>query len=349
MSLIKSIVERKIAEILPQLPGEATTSKPAHQIEFMYLYVLNKFFGSPRFFSTELQNDWLHQIRENQQADGHFLQSATVTDFNQLAFTALSVGILQIADLDIRFPLYSTRIFKDPTFTENWFQETQHILITPDCSITKALQTGKTFLYTTCLLNKSVNDGFLEDTVLSYFLDCSDARANPETGFWLQNESKPSIQALVDSWSRIQAYSFLNRPLPYPQKMLHSVLHLQKRNGHFHSNEENFLLVDLVAMVILAALSQPMRSINLRIRRKLKRVVKAVNQIVPLETDSIPVFPKSWLCESLEFEDESENNLQEIVLLYYRLIFEQLAATIFTKSKFEFKLATSSPCFTFQY
>jgi hypothetical protein len=349
MRSIKSIAAQTLGQFFRQLPAENLPRNPAHPIQFVYLFVLQRLLGLPQIVPPELVQSWLRQIRENQQADGYFLQNATVADFSQLSFSALSVAALQIADQETRFPLYFTRVFADHPFTESWFQQSQNILITPECPIKQALETGKTFLYTSSLLGKGFSDGILTDTVLAYFFNCSDARANPETGFWVQNESQLSVQGLVDGWSRVQAYFFFKRSLPYPQKMLHSLLRLQRQSGHFHSSEEYFLLTDLAALTILAELSRQAGGFQFRIQRTIRRVIKAVNQLAPVETDFLPPFPKEWFAESSEFSSEVENNLQQIVLFYYRMVFQQLSEFVHEKKRnVNFEVRMTSPCFTFQ-
>lgn len=342
MISIKSIAARAFDQFQQQLPQG---SAPGQQIQFIYLLALHRMLGLPRSPAPEWAHDWLQQIRENQQADGYFLQNTPATDFSQLAFSALSVAALQLADLDIRFPLYFIRGFADQTFTENWFLQPQNILITPECSIRQAVNTGKTFLYTASLLGKTVADGILTDTALKFFLDCNDARVNPATGFWVQNESHLSAQGLVDGWARAQAYFYFNRSLPYPQKMLHSLLHLQRRTGHFHTCAENFLLTDLAALTFIAALSRQMRGIQLRTQWAIKRVNAAVNRLVPVTHDTLPPFPSPWVAESTELGFGLENNLQQVVLFYYWVAVQQLTEALREKHTIN---TITSPCFTFQ-
>lgn len=322
----------------------------ATRSEFIYQLQLVNLIGQGKQFPLNSRNNWIQILREIQQPDGFFDSGADSVSTARLALTAISVATLHQLGSDIRFPIYHAGQFRDRHFTENWFRENEKQYQQSPQQQNDALICGKSILNTFTLLEKAYCDGLLAETDLIFFFNCSDAQAKPESGFWLSDSTETGLlNALIDALFRTQAYIFFGRYLPYPQKMIQSLLKMQQGNGHFTSNSTNFLICDLAAVTLLAHLYQTTRFNKFWIRRALKRLLKTYSKMTNRGINMI-FQNQPPLTEAILFGAEANSRLNQTTALYYFSLIQALGSFILPT----YKLATSgwnlkntSPAFTF--
>jgi len=254
---------------------------------------------------------------------------------------------------DIRFPIHHTRQFSDRHFTENWFHENDKIFYQSTQQEKDAIVCGKSILNTFTLLDKAYCDGLLADTNLIFFFKCCDAIAKSSSGFWLSDSvDRVNSSALIDALFRTQAYIFFGRNLPYPEKMIQSLLKMQQRDGHFSQNPGSYLINDLAAVTLLAHLHQVTKFKRFWIRLALRRVLRAYHKKTVREIDTL-IQSRSGqplLTEAILYGNESESRLNKTIALYYFSLIQALASLVIPDYKYTttgWNLKNASPSFTF--
>jgi len=349
---LNQAVQVALVNFLQGQPGNPPEENANTLLQFFYLIQLQKLLGTETILPEAQRHLWLQSIREAQKTNGSFQLEASASEYSELTNTALALITLQEFDRDLKYPLYASRQFVERTYTEDWFARHAQFLEQTTLSPQDAIQSGKRVLYTGSVLLKAFQDGLLDDTAIDFFLNCCDARANPQTGFWLPGAVATDCTGLIDAFFRTQLYFFLKRQVPYPRPMIHSILSLQQKNGHFSSDEANWLLADLAAVTILAGLSKLKGVPHFRIRRALKRTRRAFRNLIASKTDwnLQAIVRQNWLCETVELPGLNDKKLSTIIFMFYILILNLLIESHPGRGRnlnpILLKMSTS-PCFTY--
>jgi len=132
---------------------------------------------------------------------------------------------------------------------------------------------------------------------------------------------------------------------------METVLQLQQKNGHFGINPNSWLISDLAAITILTHFYQ-LNSRRFQIRLAIKRVLKAVTQLVESSSgwDFDPILSSAGITEVSEIDDTTKYRLNKTVLLFYFSLIQGLCSKILPRNKYaasEWVFKAEYPCFTF--
>lgn len=341
-------IYKKLLQIFQDLFLENDSEPKPTLSDFIYSILLFHLLGKKTPLPPDTLQAWIQKLRNTQQANGFFILTENETAAAQLESTALAITILKILDSDLKYPIYDARRFEKFDHIESWISQTNCLSPTENTTHQDAIWHGKSIVSMATILNKSFLDGLIDNPGLSYFIDCCDATANPDTGTWVPSGSEWRQPGIIDVFYRMQTYNFWNRQLPYPHKMLHSVFSVQNWNGHFGAAKENYLITDLAAISIMVTNYQQESFHQYRIRRSLKRVAGAMNKLIKKNSgwDLAPFLEIKWKfslddCHPSPVENQTQS-LYFLALFYSILGMAKIEDVLFSTDSHVNNL---TPCF----
>lgn len=108
---------------------------------------------------------------------------------------------------------------------------------------------------------------------LDMFFAWLDNQIDPSTGLWGTDYGCPPLLAMYGAYHQLLAYYFENRPIPYPERLIDTVLSLQHPDGGFHPAGGGGACEDTDGIDILVNLYKRVDYKRPCIRRALRRAI----------------------------------------------------------------------------
>lgn len=224
------------------------------------------------------RSQWIEFLRSFQDADsGCFIDVQLIQGSSSDLFTRFELTHACVSALDIlgAFPVYPLRFLDEfanaPALTK-WLDERAWVVPSGSGLIDVASIEGRLIFHIGGLLIYACEWGDLSHDMLEVLFRWLDQHVNPSTGFWGTQEGCGMLSSMCGSAYIYSLYFHQSRLVLYPDRVIDSVLSLQRQDGLFGNSPE----ADFAAAMLLAGMLMRCEHRQIEAETALRRLQRSI-------------------------------------------------------------------------
>ncbi len=244
---------------LPEEPYGRYRFAPSRQFHDVYSSALAVFirdlFDDLSSLSDLERTKWVDFLRSFQQPEsGYFIDERLSRDVDEVSFK-LELTHACVSALDIlgALPLYPMRFleaFANAPALVKWLDERTWVASSEGYPVDRASIEGRLIFHIGGLLICEHEWGNLSHDIVEVFFRWLDSTVDPSTGFWGTREGCGMLSSMCGSAYIYSLYFHQSRLVLYPDRVIDSVISLQRQDGLFGGTPE----ADFAAAMLLCGM-----------------------------------------------------------------------------------------------
>ncbi|MFH1538973.1 MAG: hypothetical protein ABIH66_08425 [bacterium] len=248
------------------LPGKKRPDLYGSTDVFYLLYTLDMLD-----LNDKQRESWAEIIRKFQNKKSGWFIDYSTTHSKEHA-TAYAVGALKLLGFKPKYPLSFIGKFDTPEKIEKMLEEIPWGNVWSGSHIASGIASAP------------INTGEIDDAWLDTYFNWLDREVDPRTGYWIRGGSRekpaPTMHELGGAFHFYYIYTYLGRPLPYPEKIIDTTIAIQRENGLWDADVPYCIDLDGVFSIIHAyRQTDGYRSgdVNAAVEKTLTAIVERLN------------------------------------------------------------------------